>query len=243
MSQLKKKCKVVLLPTNKAEGAIIMRGSKLVYHEQAYLTQEYLERNERTSHHLYILSDDEIKERDYWASYTVSGTIADICKATKLNDEVMYSETTDCNYTLEDKESWKKVIASTNKSLQSSNNESYPNYGQHSEFIYTPSEAFIKEYIESYNKGQQIHEILVEYEEISDNKTNDFGKKQLYYQRPKVRKDNSIIITSVKDSWSREELIKILDDSISEAIVFPEKFVTGIVYDKHKTLQWIKDNL
>jgi hypothetical protein len=79
-----------------------------------------------------------------------------------------------------------------------------------------PSQQFIEKYIECYNKGEVITDVLVEYE-------NNYDLN--YYTPPggieccekidnwklKVNpKDNTITIKKLKDSWSRNELEEIV---------------------------------
>lgn len=58
-------CSVVMLATDKADNCLILRGSKLEIHKQ-YFTQSYLKNLGLKSYHLYILSDEEIKEGDWY---------------------------------------------------------------------------------------------------------------------------------------------------------------------------------
>lgn len=141
------------------------------------------------------------------------------------------------------------LIATTNKSITIpfSKGKSYPE----------PSVSFITKYIEEYNKGNIITDILIEYNEpvckcdsmdkvfncpfsSSDdschkpNPNNDF-----YGLKPKVNtKDNTITIKKIKDSWNREE---IMDFSFKV-----KKFINNTNYyqitdDKFK--DWINENL
>ena len=59
----------------------------------------------------------------------------------------------------------------------------------------------------------------------------------------KINKDNTITIKKVKDSWSREEVELKLINTISEAISYPEQFVTGICIDSAKVQKYIERNL
>lgn len=78
----------------------------------------------------------------------------------------------------------KKIIASTNKSLN----------------LPQPPPAFVKVFIEEWNKGNKIKWVMVNYEELKDEAW------KTYLIRLKVDKNNDITITKVKDSWSREEV-------------------------------------
>jgi hypothetical protein len=64
---VKKRAKVHLLPTDKAENCIVKHSvSGNLYHHDQYFTQEYLKLKDWSSHHLYITTDDEIKEGDWY---------------------------------------------------------------------------------------------------------------------------------------------------------------------------------
>ena len=104
-------------------------------------------------------------------------------------------------------ENCKKVIATTDTSLKIKH--------QHSPYLRDwnlpqPSQQFIKEYIESYNKGEVITYVLVEYElkMIHNGRINSNTK---IWEEVKVNpKDNTITIKPIKDSWSRDEVKDIL---------------------------------
>ena len=76
-----------------------------------------------------------------------------------------------------------------------------------------PSQQFIQKYIEEYNKGNVITDVLVEYELVSNeeyflNTINPDDDVPYFDERLKINsKDNTITIKKVKDSYSREEVI------------------------------------
>ena len=109
----------------------------------------------------------------------------------------------------------KKIIVTTNKSLG----------------LPSPSDGFVKKFINRYNAGNPITEVMVEYE----------GKSGiiLSYGRGiippdihlKVDKNNCITITSVKDTWTREEVISLCRDCFENSC-------------KYSTFnEWIEQNL
>ena len=173
-----KKCKIVMLPNNqqtkylmvysdveKTKGKLILSGLK---------NDEYKEYQ-----HLYIISDDKIKEGDW-------------CYDLKNN----------C--TLQAKSSYegmriKKIIATTDTSLKIDN----PNYdiGRLAYInLPQPSRQFIEKYIEEYNKGNVITDVLVEYN-CGDSHCSLFGcQKHLGCKNESIQtvkinpKDNSLNI-------------------------------------------------
>ena len=143
MENLKRKCQVVMLSTEKTEKCLMLRHNRLTYQPQC-LTQEWLEYNEATSNHLYILSDEEIKEGD-WRIETNINSPNYNKPFIAHNEENYINSVRACN----NYQSIKKIIASTDKSLN----------------LPEPSPSFIHKYIEEWNKGNRISEVNVLYEE------------------------------------------------------------------------------
>ncbi len=155
------------------------------------------------SQHLYFLSDDKIEVGEW--CYDIKNNL--LFQAKSNYDGMSFI---------------KKIIATTNNLST----------GTHFGFkLPQPSESFISKFCEEYNKDNIIEFVNTEYEEISDNKTNDFGKNICYHQKLKVDKNNYITIKKVKDSWNREELISLL-----------HKFRTE-TYLNLSTEEWIDKNL
>lgn len=172
-----KKCKVVMLPTNQKTNGMICKDitgqDKIIAIKTKYL----MEHEDYIGHHLYIISDDEIKEGDWFVRNN------EIHQCYKIyNDEIEFKTSKNSVYcgtnTLWNKNYCKKIIATTDTSLgnyiwKQTNKKSKPyNVQQNIETtkkvfipLPQPSQQFIQKYIEEYNKGQQITECLVEYEE------------------------------------------------------------------------------
>ena len=163
---------------------------------------------------IYILSDDEIKEGD-WCLDTVNNILFISDGNSKLH------KSTD-----------KKIIATTDTSLL-----------LHSDFdsynLPQPSQQFIEKYIESYNKGEIITDVLVEYEENKPYQDNQFV---VFYDDVKINpKDNTITINKLKDSWNREEL-KVLFKKHEKDVI---KYINGSGASATPSFndKWIKENL
>ena len=221
-----KRAQVIMLPTENRETSIIMLG---VVPNYSVLTKTILEDKEDwmrfgKPQHLYILSDDEIKEGDWYLDnipeyYTIQQAKNDWC-LTKDH---------------------KKIIATTDTSLMYEKNLGYltinPNTLDEYRVLQTetiklpqPSQQFIGKYIESYNKGEVITDVLVEYEvdkydirnqyqdcpsgKYWEDEPNPQSPDILYsnarYYTPNVNTKDNTIIMRVKDSWSREEVIELL---------------------------------
>lgn len=119
---------------------------------------------------------------------------------------------------------WKKILASTDKSLN----------------LPSPSEQFIQKYIESYNKGNVITEVTVEYEEYM--KQGIFNKgDDTHYFDVKINPDNTINIKLIKDNYSREEVIILLQNVIKDSYSYELEEHHGGDYRNLK--KWIEENL
>ena len=172
--------------------------------------------------HLYFTSDEEIKEGD-WILDTRTGKIAQNINTyiKKFNDAI------------------KKIIASTDPYLE----------------LPKPSNAFIEKYISEYNKGNILEKVLVEYYKghvnVYKESTpvdckiiyfNEFGE----FEGLKVSKDNTITISKVKDSWSREEVIELIKSAVGESHDFSREnndiHSIGII-ERRFLNAWINKNL
>lgn len=179
-----KRCKVVMLPTNEKSKLFITNNHlSLLNYEQSNLGESY-------NQHLYILSDDEIKDGDWFLDTGMDNKplSSGPWQLKGISSEI--GAPTDA----------KKIIATTDRSLTL---ETYDSSDEGSScgkmYLPKPSDSFIKKYIEEYNKGNQISDILVEYAHITD-----FAYQDEY--QLKVSSDNTITIRKVKDSWNREEM-------------------------------------
>lgn len=192
MSTLKKH-KVVMLPTN--EKATIIGKYKDV-DKLVFNTPKDIPRGEQK--HLYIISDEEIKEGDWGIGHAKGingiGTGYYVFKHDNSNIAKVNALA----------EGSKKIIATTDKSLG----------------LASPSTSFIEKFVEEYNKDNVITDVMVEYEELAravgkpleklDSGVDDFDKKIIGHKLKINPKDNTITIKKVKDSWSREEVIDLL---------------------------------
>lgn len=141
---------VVMFPTN--EKASVLFLSHLT-NKLGFEIKERTRSNRLQNQHLYILSDEEIKEGD-WC----------INPITKLPFQVKVIERNRLVYP----ENSKKIIATTDK-LEISNNFEYTQLLPSDDFkFYLPQipQSFIEYFVTEYNKGNIITEVMVEYEEI-----------------------------------------------------------------------------
>lgn len=240
-----KRTKVVMLSTNEKAGFKV--GDIGLHPEQGLSLNRNAKLNEiikalpnsanYTKQHLYFLSDEEIKEGDYFLR---GSNPKFVYKCTKITNRSYW-----CNGNEYLKEECKKIIATTNDNI--SINLGYEKYiaptNSKYDQIYTrlcpypkPSLDFIKVYIEEYNKGSQILEVNVLYEKkVIGEKPVPFGYENIYEDNFTLKinsKDNTITIKKLKDSWNREEILNDIEQAIIQGLDI------GQYRDK-----WIKENL
>ena len=251
-----KKAKVVMLPTN--EKVINTKEYQLLLLNSLFWTSKIeIERytegwfflNNSSKHnscaitipnveifkhqHLYIISDDKIK-------------LFDCVYNNKKNIVEQINSKTQLIFVLEENkenQTFKKIIATTDKSLEISNNLDYnqllPNRKDFRFYLPQPSEQFIEKYVEEYNKGNIITDVLVEYELISNeeyfgNTVNPDDDVPYFDERLKINhKDNTITIKKVKDSYTKEEVENLIYTAMKD------RCYTTIAEWK----KWIEENL
>lgn len=124
-----KSCKVIMLRNEKAKIHLVM-DKELILCD--------IECNKSPQHdpqHLYILSDDEIKEGDWVIANGTPYQVLDILDNSYKTKLCWVSNVN-------------KIISSTDKSLN----------------LPYPSESFVNKYIEKYNKNEKIDVVMVEYD-------------------------------------------------------------------------------
>jgi len=159
--------------------------------------------------HLYILSDDEIKKGDWVMDNRKS--------CVNMIHQISCHVSGNVN----------KIIASTNSMANELSIEG--NIGN------MPSipQSFIDKYVSEYNKGNKIQEAMVEYEYVKSMDMDDPDLNDYIYDRLKLNPDNTINIKSVKDSWTREEMIKVCKE-----VMRVSSYTSTFDFD-----EWIESNL
>jgi hypothetical protein len=234
MGEQFKRVQVIMLPTESGSLIRSFDTGKL----------RLLDTTELFGHqHLYIISDDEIIEGN-WVLHTQDKNIF------KVNERYDNSQIYELNLT----SSIKKIIATTDTSLQYTKQKTERGNFENLSFeegihkanfkptyISKPSQQFILEYIESYNKGKIITDILVEYEpDMEKALLNYYSGGTLIDQKPKIKfKDNTINIKPIKDSWSREELFELFSDYENENLRLNKDKDAILI----KTSYWLENKL
>ena len=140
-------------------------------------------------------------------------------------------------YYLKTETGYREVLATTDESLEPIN--LYGNSGLFKTKLPQPSQQFIEEFIEEYNRGNIITDVLVEYELISNeeyflNTINPDENVPYFDEDLKINpKYNTISIKKVKDSWNREEVENLIYTAMKD------RCYTTIAEWK----KWIEENL
>jgi len=199
MSSLKKKCQVVMLSTEKA-SKIVLQGYKGLG-GLLFSNNQYIKSSNYQPQHLYILSDEEIKEGDwYLADERISKSeLKPIWVVRKCDNITNGWLESNSNPGQGDNPDWsKKIIATTDIPLGTSEysekyRESYFNP------LPQPSPEFITKYIEEYNKGNVITDIMVEYILNETGNYRQFDDTPELKEKLKTDSNNCITITKVRD--------------------------------------------
>lgn len=216
----KRKCNTILLHTNKAKNCFLINSEKKIRYINSFCTQAYLQDQEWRSYHLYIVSDEEIKEDD-WCIETKPGRSQTLCQADK--DFV--------------KKDCKKIIATTDMLLirendrRSSDSFDLTVYTDR-EFVPKPCLASIDIYMILFQKNNE--ECLVEYK-------NDIVQ---------LDSAGRVSITELKSTWSKKEVENVIKSVLEATGYEIRTTMHGvgsnktyIEYNGADLENWIKRNL
>lgn len=245
MSILKKKAQAILVPTAQKSNIFkhiknwkgeTIYDAKLEYSNNAtYINNIHLINSGKAAtnvqdkyefFHLHIVIDERPKP-DEW--FIMNGCILRKCNHIKVQGGI---ETIVDTVEGEHHNSvCKKVITTINTELLKPYREQTLNGIA---ILPQPSDSFIKRYIEAFNQGAAIVDVMIDYQsEYFDEKGNPFGESYI-----KVDKNNTITITRCKESYTRQEVDKLLDS-------FAERFVanTDMAYKQKDIADWKTQNL
>jgi hypothetical protein len=185
-----KRTKVVMLSTNEKASLLLgtSKGGLLIKSNRGVSNSTHLK-----NQHLYLLSDDEIKEGDWFLE-----------KGLRISIFPNYlTDTNEC----------KKIIATTDKNLmwldKSEKNPELARINGLWKCLPQPSESFIQKFIYAYNNGDPITEVMVEYNHLQS--SGGLNEEWLKVNSS----DNTITIRKMKDSWTREEVINLCREAIN----------------------------
>jgi len=225
-----KKCKVVMLPTNeKAKiqriNSLYIQGTDKLFPPNVPDMKELGFVNPNKNQHLYIISDDEIKECDWF-----------------INNNGVWQH----NGKIEPNGGARKVVASTDSNLKFKrlvDCDSSVGNVIHTISMPSPSQSFIDKYISEYNKGNKLEEVLVEYDEVYRDATKDrWGYDLVLKVNPK---DNTITIKRTKDSWTRDEVISLMEFALEVGFDLSKDPLPRLtdISGKGYLAKWIESNL
>lgn len=199
-----KKCSLVILPTNERidVGSIVTRPSDNRMAIVNVLTKD--DPQPCVHQYLYILSDEEIKEGDW---YITSDNKLLQCRKVLMKLIYTYGDYG------RNPNGCRKVICTTDKSLVMK----FDIIGGFETGLCLPQppQSFIEYFVHEYNKGNVVSEVEVEYEQIHWK-----GTKLSYEDKFNLKinpKDNTITINKLKDMYSREELEYLLHRVVNES--------------------------
>jgi hypothetical protein len=228
-----KKAKVVMLPTNQKTNGMICKDITEQDKIIAIKTKHLMEHEDYIGHHLYIILDKKPDNGDY---YIIDG-ISEVLK----NNGLKFID-----------DNCKKIIATTDTSLQwLDESEINPELARPNglwKCLPQPPQQFIQKYIEEYNRGNIITDVLVEYQTDFKSETKLYmlsigdNPDDFEYGEPTVKinpKDNNITIKKVKDNWNREE-IRILKNKLISLSKEEQMKILNTVESFDK---WIEENL
>jgi hypothetical protein len=192
------KCKAILIASSNQKASLYQIGnSNFIGYSQ--------EDDRYTGRELYIISEDEIKEGDWTLMFDDFGNLF-------ISNEPKQYLGIKAGHHLN--KGLRKVIATTDKSLIINN---YSDVNRLEDLEYSLpqiSQQFIEQYITEYNKGNIIIDVLVEYEEL----LGDKGIIAVAFKESdfklKINPYNTINIKTVKDSFSRDEVIGFVKQAI-----------------------------
>lgn len=231
-----KRAKVIMLPTEESK-LIQMNNTKDLHYCNILKTKQQCISCNHTAQNLYITTDDEIKEGDWYVSYgvenkSITGNIIpkQIIKAdlNKTNEFLIEPWNKYC----------KKIIATTDNLISGEeHDDSVPYPKMRSIYLPKPSQEFIKKYC----KVGGIDEVLVEYD-IFYRKINDIRNEIVY--KSKIDSHNTITIHPIKDSWNREEVVGLCKLSFNRGELYEKLSTSKHGYSKEYSFNtWIKENL
>lgn len=155
---------------------------------------------------LIIVSQDTINDNDYFMSAFYSYPLQNTKEWRDKQESMIGSNNvSDLKF--------HKIISATGKSLTIRYDKRFKDVTINNNFLPQIPQSFIEQYIIEYNKDNICHisNVLVEYE---DN-LNDVHRLE-DFEFLKINSDNTINIKTVKDSFSRVELIEFIKKSLKE---------------------------
>jgi len=198
---MKNRAKVHLLPTNDERAVIgLTADEKTLWFAHSGVGNSYGNR------HLYITTDDEIKEGD-WCLFFWDGTKdGELGQVGSEPQQYLPSKGHTLNRNL------RKIIATTDPKLRSDSLIEDPARPEDNLLIRKGIPKIPQSFIESYCKNP-VDNVMVEYGLFHDGNFKDDDETHAFkaIRKPRVNSHNEIIIHPVKDSWTVEDLPDLLN--------------------------------
>ena len=230
-----KECNVVILPTEDMTN--IVKTPHLKYHKAEDIFYEKTMKYQ----HLYITSDDEIKESDWIYCSLNKGKVYQ-CKNIAFNNKI-WNNSEDNVF---------KIIATTDKSLLISYRETTKFTSMdRKKSLSQPSHKFIQAFV----RAGGIDKVLVEYEFDEITTRLNFKNKGLGYWTPGFSKNNiyklktdshnTITIKSVEEKiYTRKEVEALCHEAYNSGYAEASGLCCGPMQDpEENSFDWVKENL
>lgn len=193
---MKKTHKVVMLPTKEVGRLTLWNNDELMLSEDSYRFNS----KECIYQHLYIISDDKIKEGDWYINLETNQS----CNTLKYDFHKVVTERFPSIY--------KKIVATTDESIGYTDHRisPVPNFCDYPQL----PESFIQAFIKAYNEGKPITEVDLEIQKACCKNghilINCLNTCKDVIFTIKTRPDNTVIIHQSK-MYSKKEVEKLCE--------------------------------
>jgi len=199
---MKKRAKVHLLPTNDERAVIgLAADEKTLWFAHSGVGNSY------GNKHLYITTDDEIKEGDWCLFFWDGMKDGELGQVGSEPQQYLPSKGHTLNRNL------RKIIATTDPKLHNTRLKDCPVNPEDNMVSVRGVAKPSKEFIEEYCRVGGIDEVDVEYGLFHDGNFKDNDETHAFkaIHKPRVNSHNEITIHPVKDSWTLDELPDLLN--------------------------------
>ena len=215
--ELNRKIQVHMLPTEDKTGifGLILNGTEIL---QCSIISKIRVPGKSLSngYHLYFTSDEKIKDGDNIISLN-GGENGEHLLAVARN--IRYHKT--C----------RKIIGTTDTKLNFNKSKTFKDVSPVTKVVTFDTVVLTKllpqppkSFIEAFCKAGGIKKVIVEYEEkYIEPPSNIHSNRGYFITQPKVNSQNEITIHPIKNSWDREEVIKLYKSAYKNGFVDREK--------------------
>ncbi len=191
---MEKKHQIIMLPSDR--GRLPENGVVYITHDNVLINRSSENAKfifkDCEYQHLYIISDEEIKEGDWFYIPNQMIGFEHICN--KFKDK----KTLDSIYT-------KKIIATTNPELTFFPEEDY--HGRIKKMLPKFPTDFIEKYVKEWNKGNVIKEVMLEYDKFDWTENSGSGAKCMSEYQIKLNSNNTVIIHPIEEKEYTKEIV------------------------------------